>query len=104
MPVNANTGKCLKLQVSFSVIYLQRQCGSDGLSSCAWTDHKGIQPPTCKIKRNFQSHVQLHHRLLFLHSFFLCRDLERKSAMNGYGIQNCRKPPGLQFYEVIHLT
>ena len=72
MPVNAKTGKCLKLQVSFSGIYLQRQCGSDGLSSCAWTDHKGIQPPMCKIKRNFQNQVQLHHRLLFcIASFFV---------------------------------
>ena len=95
MPVNAKTGKCLKLQVSFSVIYLQRQCGSDGLSSRARTGHKGIQPPMCKIKRNFQNQVQLHHRLLFYQAFFFVVIRKEKSAMNGHGIQNCQKTPGV---------
>ena len=39
-----------------------------------------------------------------LQSFLLCHDPERKKRNELSRNQNCQKPPGLRFHEVIHLN
>jgi len=40
----------------------------------------------------------------FLQSFLLCHNPERKKRNELSRNQNCQKPPGLRFHEVIHLN